>query len=93
MATWRGAKALGGLREWGTIEEGKRADGVLISLAGVHLQPGNNPLSDLVYAAHASDVVAVFVDGNPLLWDGELTTIDEERVRAECKARAKKYRG
>jgi 5-methylthioadenosine/S-adenosylhomocysteine deaminase len=92
MATWRGAKALGGLREWGTIEEGKRADGVLVSLEAVHLQPGHNPLSDLVYAAHSSDVVAVFVDGAPLLLDGELVTIDEERVKAECKARAVKYR-
>ncbi|HIQ00238.1 TPA: amidohydrolase [Candidatus Bipolaricaulota bacterium] len=92
LATWRGAQALGGLKEWGTIEEGKRADGVLLSLEAAHLQPGHSPLSDLVYAAHSSDVVGVFVDGRPLLLEGELLTIDEERVRAECRARARKYR-
>ena len=92
LATWRGAQALGGLKEWGTIEEGKRADGVLLSLEAVHLQPGHSPLSDLVYAAHSSDVVGVFVDGRPLLQEGELLTIDEDRVRTECRARARKYR-
>ncbi|RLE29327.1 N-ethylammeline chlorohydrolase [Candidatus Acetothermia bacterium] len=92
LATWRGAQALGQAREWGTIEEGRRADGVLVSLAAMHLQPGHNPLSDMVYAAHSSDVVGVFVDGIPLLLDGELLTIDEERVVAECRSRARRYR-
>ena len=92
LATWRGAQALGQIKEWGTIDEGKRADGVLISLSAVHLQPGHCPLSDLVYAAHSADVVGVFVDGNLLLYEDEILTIDEERVIAECRARARKYR-
>jgi len=91
VATWRGAQALGQGKELGTIEEGRRADGVLVSLEAMHLCPGHSPLSDLVYAAHASDVVGVFVDGRPLLLDGELLTLDEEAVKARCRELARRF--
>ncbi|HEC62978.1 MAG TPA: N-ethylammeline chlorohydrolase, partial [Candidatus Acetothermia bacterium] len=84
--------ALGWSKELGTIEEGRRADGVLLSLEAAHLCPGHSPLSDVVYAAHSSDVVGVFVDGTPLLMEGELLTIDEERVKGKCRQLAQKYR-
>jgi len=92
LASRGGAVALGWGKELGTIEEGRRADGVLLSLAAAHLCPGHNLLSDVVYAAHPSDVVGVFVDGTPLLLEGELLTIDEERVKAKCRQLAQKYR-
>ena len=92
VATLRGAQALGQGKELGTIEEGRRADGVLVSLEGVHLCPGHSPLSDLVYAGHAADVVGVFVDGRPLLLDGELLTLDEEAVKAKCRELARRFR-
>ena len=92
VATSRGAQALGQGKELGTIEEGRRADGVLISLEGVHLCPGHSPLSDLVYAGHAADVVGVFVDGRPLLLEGELLTLDEEAVKARCRELARRFR-
>jgi len=92
LATYRGAQALGQGRELGTIEEGRRADGVLVALDRVHMCPGHNPLGDLVYAAHGADVVGVFVDGRPLFLDGELFTLDEEKVIAECRKRARRFR-
>lgn len=92
LATWRGAVALGLGKETGTIEPGRRADGVLIALRHSHMCPGYHPLVDLVYAAQGADVVAVFVDGNTLLVDGELQTMDEEEVLGRCRELARRFR-
>jgi 5-methylthioadenosine/S-adenosylhomocysteine deaminase len=91
-ATSRGATALGLGKELGTIEPGRRADGVLVSMKGPHLCPGHDPRADLVYAAQGSDVVAVFVDGRPLLLGGELQTLDEEEIVARCRQLARRFR-
>ncbi len=91
MATWRGAVALGWGKELGTIEPGKRADGVLIDLNRPHLLPGYSPVTDLVYSAQGADVVAVFVDGVPLLLEGKLQTLDEEEIKARCRELARKF--
>lgn len=71
---------------------GSEADLVLIDLERVHTLPVYDPLSALVYAALASDVTDVMVGGRFLLRDGELLTIDEERVKKEVKRLSKRYR-
>ena len=43
----------------------------------------------MVYSAQSSDVVLVMVDGRILLEDGQLTTIDEERVLFEAARSAR----
>lgn len=91
-ATVRGAIALGLGRELGTIEIGRRADGVLISLDGPHLCPGYNPLADLVYAGQGLDVRAVFVDGQALLLGGELQTLDLGEIRGRCRQISRRFR-
>jgi 5-methylthioadenosine/S-adenosylhomocysteine deaminase len=91
-ATSRGAIALGLGKELGTIEPGRRADGVLVSMKGPHLCPGHDPRADLVYAAQGSDVGAVFVDGRPLLLGGELQTLDGEEIVARCRQLARRFR-
>jgi len=91
-ATSRGATALGLGKELGTIEPGRRADGALISMMGPHLCPGHNPRADLMYAAQGSDVVAVFVDGRPLLLGGELQTLDLTEILARCRQLARRFR-
>lgn len=92
MATSRGAAALGWGDETGTITEGRWADGILVSRKGAHMVPGYNPLMDLVYSAGKADVDTVFVDGRFLMLEGRLLTLDEERIKAKCKALARKYR-
>ena len=43
-------------------------------------------MSNLIYAAHGSDVVLTMVDGRVLYRDGEWPTIDVERAKAEAEA-------
>ncbi len=92
MATSRGAAALGWKEETGTISAGRWADGILLSRKGAHMNPGYNPLVDLIYSAGRADVDAVFVDGRFLMREGRLLTLDEERIVAKCKALARRYR-
>jgi len=91
-ATARGAAALGWGKELGTIEPGRRADGVLISMNGPHLCPGYDPLTDLVYAAQGPDVTTVLVDGQPLLIGGEFQTLDVDEIRGRCRRLAGRFR-
>ncbi len=91
-ATARGVAALGWGKELGTIEPGRRADGVLISVNGPHLCPGYDPLTDLVYAAQGADVTAVFVDGHPLFLGGEFQTLDVDEIRGRCRRLARRFR-
>lgn len=92
LATWRGAVALGWGKELGTIEEGRRADGILVRLDRVHLFPDYDLVANLVYAGQAADVEALFVDGRFLLRDGQLQTLDEEEILGRCRELAKKFR-
>src|SRR5206468_3967909 len=68
LATLGGARALGLETEIGSIAPGKRADLVVLDLREPHLHPaGGDPVSLVVYAACASDVRDVFVDGRPVV--------------------------
>lgn len=76
MATLRGARALGYEQLIGSIEIGKRADLIAIDMSGAAMQPVHNVISQLVYATNGSEVTHSWVDGQPLLQDRQLTTID-----------------
>jgi 5-methylthioadenosine/S-adenosylhomocysteine deaminase len=80
MATINGARALGVDTEIGSIEEGKQADFCAIDLARPRTQPVHNVISQIVYAASSSQVSDVWVAGNRLLKDHQLTTLDEQRI-------------
>jgi 5-methylthioadenosine/S-adenosylhomocysteine deaminase len=88
MATLGGARAMGLENEIGSLEEGKKADMVLISLDGWHTRPQNaaSVYSQLVYQAQASDVTATIVDGHLLMKDSHLLSIDEEKVKTAAEA-------
>ncbi len=80
MGTSMGAQAVGLENNIGKIEVNKKADITLVNLSNVHLQPINDIISHLIYSAKAEDVAYTIVDGNILLENGHLTTIDEEEV-------------
>jgi 5-methylthioadenosine/S-adenosylhomocysteine deaminase len=83
MATIDAARALGLERLVGSLEVGKRADVVALSMDGLHLQPWRNVPSTLVYAAKGMDVRHVWVDGCQVIRDRHPTAIDVDEVRAE----------
>jgi 5-methylthioadenosine/S-adenosylhomocysteine deaminase len=86
IATIEGAKALGLDKEIGTLETGKRADMIAVSLNTLHAMPyANDPVSALVYSAQTSDVQTVIIDGELVLKNRQLLTLDEESVFEETK--------
>ena len=85
MATLGGASALGLGNETGSIEPGKKADLIALSLNQPHLMPMYDPVSHIVYAARGSDVRFVWVDGRQVIEDGRLLTVDEAEVMSEAK--------
>lgn len=89
MATFEGARALGLGSITGSLTEGKRADIILVDTHKPHLTPLYDPYSHLVYAARASDVSHSFINGNLVMQERRLLTLDAEGVmeKAEEKAR------
>lgn len=89
MATIDGAKALGLAGEIGSLEVGKRADVAVVRLDRLHLTPVTEVISALVYAAEATDVDTVVIDGQLVMRDRKLLTLDEADVVARANAEAK----
>ena len=87
MSTSMGAEALS-LGKVGVLREGYKADLIGFRHDRPHLTPMHDPQSHLVYASAAADVCLVMVDGKLLLENGELTTLDEEKIRAEASRKA-----
>ncbi|MCS7197182.1 MAG: amidohydrolase [Candidatus Bipolaricaulota bacterium] len=90
MATRVGAEILG-FEGVGRLAEGAQADIILVETQGAHWQPGHNPVSDLVYAAQASDVTTVIIAGRIVMKDREILTFDEERAKERVRALSQKY--
>lgn len=86
MATINGARALGLDDKIGTIEAGKVADLVAINMNCFNAMPIYNPVSHLVYSTQRSQVAHVWVAGRLLVDNGQLTTIDTDKLRANTLA-------
>lgn len=78
MATINGAKALGLSDQIGSLEKDKWADICCIDLSAINTQPVHNPVSQIVYAANASQISDVWVAGKHLLNQKHLTSLDEQ---------------
>ncbi|MEA3376657.1 MAG: amidohydrolase [Chloroflexota bacterium] len=87
LATQAGAQAMG-FEGSGVLAPGRPADVVLLDTQAPHWFPRHDVAAGVVYAAHPSDVTHVFVNGEMILRDGELLTLDEERIRYEAERRA-----
>jgi len=87
MATLGGARALGLEDSIGSLEVGKRADLIAVSMQGAHVAPSEDPYSAIVYAARSADVRHVVVDGAVAVRDRELLTIDRDAVIEEARQR------
>jgi 5-methylthioadenosine/S-adenosylhomocysteine deaminase len=92
MATANGARAMG-FPDSGSLEAGKAADLVLLNLDQPHLYPRHNLVANLVHSARGSDVTHVIVDGRLIYRDGELLTLDQEKIMAEADRRARRMVG
>jgi len=90
MATRLGARALHLGALTGSLETGKRADLILVDLTPAHNAPrfrhdAHNPYAQLVYAGKASDVSDVMVNGQWLMRDRQLLTLNEADLLAQAQ--------
>jgi cytosine/adenosine deaminase-related metal-dependent hydrolase len=81
MATVHGARTNGVLDRSGVLSAGRQADIVLLSAEAINTMPLNNAISTIVLGAHAGNVDAVFVAGQPRKWRGQLVGHDLDRIR------------
>ncbi len=87
MATQNGAAAMG-FTESGVLTEGGPADLILVNLNRPHLRPRHNLIANLVHTAKGADVTHVIVDGQILMRDRDLLTLDEDRILHEAEQHA-----
>lgn len=86
-ATLGGARSVCLEREIGSLEAGKKADVVLLDLDSWPFMPTSDPRASLVYAENGSSVTDVLVNGEFVVRDRALTTLDEASVMAEVRGR------
>lgn len=80
MGTVNGAKALGLEGKVGQIKEGYLADLIMIDLKKPHFYPRFNMTASLVYSAQASDVKNVMINGQWVMKNYEILTMNEAEV-------------
>jgi len=88
IATIAGASAIGMADRVGSLEVGKQADILIYNPAVLRSTPETDPLSVLVYAGHGSAVEAVLVDGQPVVRDYRLATLESGMLREDAERRA-----
>ena len=84
-ATAGGATAL--MRDdLGRLAVGRKADLVLLDLDCPQMQPARDPLRSFVYHAADRAVRDVFIDGNQVVADGKVLTLDRAAAGARLRA-------
>ena len=95
MATSLGAKAVHMDHLVGSIVRGKRADLILLGIEKLHNSPNfkrspDGIYSQIIYAAKSTDISDMMVNGQWLMRDRELLTLDEQALIREAQAYAEK---
>lgn len=87
-ATLGGAKALG-RNDLGRIAPGSLADITILDMQTINNVPCRDPIKNLVNSSSRSDVKYVIVDGELVIEEGKMLTIDESNTIKEVQERAK----
>lgn len=82
-ATLGGARAMGLENEIGTLETGKQADLIAVSLDNIAQQPVHEIHAALVFASNARDVTMTMVAGREIYRDGRSKMVDEAELKAK----------
>jgi 5-methylthioadenosine/S-adenosylhomocysteine deaminase len=90
MATLGGANALR-WKDIGKIEKGMKADLLMINIKDTTFYPKYNFLSNLIYSSNSSRVENVMINGNWVMKNREIQTIDEEKVYEKVEQIKKKF--
>ena len=80
MATIDGARAIHMEKEIGSLEAGKKADIILLSLNKPHAVPMYDIYAQIAYSLKGSDVQTVIIGGKAVMQNHLLLTVDEQKV-------------
>ena len=92
MATMGGARVLGAENKIGSLEPGKKADLIVLDMNQPHLTPLYTIPSHMVYAARGADVVHSVINGNIVMQNRELKTLDEKAILADMMSMGKQIK-
>jgi 5-methylthioadenosine/S-adenosylhomocysteine deaminase len=90
MATIDGAKALHMEKEIGSLEAGKKADVIVISLNEPNGVPMYDVYAQLAYALKGNDVETVVIGGRVVMREHQLLTVKEDEAIAKAREYQKK---
>jgi 5-methylthioadenosine/S-adenosylhomocysteine deaminase len=85
MATIDGARALHMEKEIGSLEKGKKADLILISLDEPNAVPMYDVYAQIAYSLKGSDVETVMIGGKFVMRDHRLLTVNEQEVLTKAR--------
>ena len=85
MATIDGARALHMEKEIGSLEAGKKADVILISLNKPNAVPMYEIYAQIAYSLKGSDVATVIIGGKIVMQSHLLLTVDERKVLEKAR--------
>ncbi|HZR26548.1 MAG TPA: amidohydrolase [Vicinamibacterales bacterium] len=92
LATIGGARAIGMEKQIGSLEPGKRADLITVSLSAARQTPIYDVVSHLVYVTRGDDVRTTIVEGKVLMRDRVVKTLNAASVIADANKLAEKVR-
>ena len=84
-STLAGARSVGASHEIGSLEVGKKADITFINLNTTAMRPLIRLQSNLVHYGHPGVVHSVMVDGEFVMRDGRVLTVDEPALLAQAE--------
>jgi 5-methylthioadenosine/S-adenosylhomocysteine deaminase len=88
MATIEGARALGLEGLTGSLEPGKKADLIVVDSQSPHMTPMYNPFSHLVYSARGNDVVHAIINGQQVMENRNLLTLNLTEIMTDAKEKS-----
>lgn len=91
-ATIGGASALGLDDEIGSLEEGKSADFIVISMDGTHQEPLHDPVSSIIFSSSGRDVLLTVINGDEVYRDRKVMTVNEEAIKEKMKLMKEKLK-
>ncbi|OLD61140.1 MAG: amidohydrolase [Acidobacteria bacterium 13_1_40CM_2_60_7] len=92
MATIDGARALHMEKEIGSLETGKKADLIVLTLDAPNAVPMYDVYSQIVYALKASDVETVVIGGRVVMRGRRVLTLKEEEILPKAREYGKKVK-
>ena len=92
LATRGGAMALHMEDRIGSLEKGKAADVITVSMSAARQIPMYDPVSHLVYVTRGDDVRTTIVNGRVLMKDRRVMTLDRAAVIADAQRLAETVR-